>query len=153
MQSAPPCPVPAHWWLMQVSGLLLHWQSQLGTDSVEVFVCLFVFLPAMLPSAIPKLPTDSPVGAFPTVWKLLLRGSFPGWVSIPSLFLCCFIFYIWSYLLSKGMSSVSGCLVSSASIQKLFCRSCPTFKWAFDECDGQKVVSPSYSSTILGPPP
>ena len=34
-------------------------------------VCCF-FLPVMLPSEIPKLPTDPPVRGFPTVWKLLL---------------------------------------------------------------------------------
>ena len=39
----------------------------LGTYSV----CCF-FLPVMLPSEIPKLPTDPPVRGFPTVWKLLL---------------------------------------------------------------------------------
>ena len=38
-----------------------------------------------------------------------------------SLFL---VFYIFSYLLSKRMGCLSGCLVSSASFQKLFCGSC-----------------------------
>ena len=41
-------------------------------------VYLFIFLPVMLPSEIPKLPTDMPVRMFPTVWKLLLlHDSFP----------------------------------------------------------------------------
>ena len=31
---------------------------------------------------------------------------------------------------------LSGCLVSSASIQKLFCGSCSAFKWSFDEFVG-----------------
>ena len=30
---------------------------------------------------------------------------------------------------------------------------CSVFKCSFDEFVGEKVVSPSYSSTILGPPP
>ena len=55
-------------------------------------------------------------------------------------------------LLSKRMSRLSGYLVSSASIQKLFCGSCSAFKWSFDEF-GENVVSPFYSSAILGPPP
>ena len=55
-------------------------------------------------------------------------------------------------LLWKTMSSLSGYLVSSASIQKLFCGSCSAFKWSFDEF-GENVVSPFYSSAILGPPP
>ena len=35
------------------------------------FIYLFL-LPVMLPSVIPKLPTDPPVRWFPTVWKILL---------------------------------------------------------------------------------
>ena len=60
------------------------------------------------------------------------------------------------------MNSLSGYLVSSASIQKLFCGSCSAFKlfcgscsefkWSFDEF-GENVVSPFYSSAIWGPPP
>ena len=67
-----------------------------------------------------------------------------------SLFLS-FIFFF--YLLSKTMGCFSGCLMSSASIQKLFCRIYSEFKCSFDEFVGEKVVSPSYSSAILGPPP
>ena len=54
-----------------------------------------------------------------------------------------------SYLLSKRMGCLSGFLVSSDSIQKLFCGSWSAFKWSFDEFAGEKVVSPSYSSAIL----
>ena len=43
--------------------------------------------------------------------------------------------------------------MSSASIQKLFCGICSAFKRSFDEFVGEKVVSPSYSSIILGLPP
>ena len=59
---------------------------------------------------------------------------------------------ILSYLLSKRMGYLSGCLVSSISVQKLFSGSCLAFKLSFDEFVGEKVVSPSYSSTILEPP-
>ena len=76
-----------------------------------------------------------------------------GWVSIPNSFVPLFIFYILSYLLLKIMGCISGCLVSSASVQKLFCGICSAFKWSFNEFVGEKVVSPSYSSTILGLPP
>ena len=41
---------------------------------------------------------------------------------------------------------------SSAGIQKLFCGIYSVFKCSFDEFVGEKVVSPSYSSAILGPP-
>ena len=63
-----------------------------------------------------------------------------------------FVFYILSYLLSKTMGCFSGYLMSSAGIQKLFCGIYPAFKCSFDEFVGEKVVSPSYSSTILAPP-
>ena len=75
----------------------------------------------------------------------------PGWVSIPNSFVSLFIFYILSYLLSKTLGCLSGCLMSSASIQKLFCEICSAFKCSFNEFVGEKVVSLSYSSTILGP--
>ena len=51
------------------------------------------------------------------------------------------------------MGCFSGCLMSSASIQKLFCGIYSEFKCSFDEFVGEKVVSLSYSSAILGSPP
>ena len=63
-----------------------------------------------------------------------------------------FIFYILSYLLLKRLHFFSGCLVSSASVKKLFFGSCSIFKWSFDKFVGDKLVSPSYSSAILGLP-
>ena len=50
------------------------------------------------------------------------------------------------YLLSKNTGCLSGCLVSSAYFQKLFCWSYSAFKWCFDEYVEEKVVSLSYSS-------
>ena len=46
----------------------------------------------------------------------------------------------------------SGCLMSSAGIQKLFCGIYSTFKCFFDEFVEEKVFSLSYSSAILAPP-
>ena len=118
----------------------------------ELFIYLF-FLPVMLPFEIPRLTTDSPVRVFPGVWKLLfIKTPFLGWISIPTSFVSLFIFYILSYLLSKTMGCLSWCLMSSASNQKLFCGVCSAFKCSFNEFVGEKVVSPSYSSGILGPP-
>ena len=57
------------------------------------------------------------------------------------------------HLFSKTMGCFSGCLMSSAGIQKLFCGMYSAFKCSFDEFVGEKVVSLSYSSAILGPPP
>ena len=52
--------------------------------------------------------------------SLFLKTPFPGWSSIPTSFVSLFIFCIFSYLLSKTLGCFSGCLMSSAGIQKLF---------------------------------
>ena len=79
----------------------------------------------------------------------LFKTPFPGRNSVPPSFVSFFVFYIFSYLLS----GFSGCLMSSAGIQKLFCGIYSTIKCSFDEFLGEKVFSPSYSSAILAPPP
>ena len=88
----------------------------------------------MLPSVVPRLTTDLVVRVFPGVWKLLSFLRLPsrdGALSLPLVSL--FIFYIFSYLLLKTMGCFSGCLMSSAGIQKLFCGIYSTFKCSFDE--------------------
>ena len=77
----------------------------------------------------------------------LFKTPFPGRSSLPTSFVSFFVFYIFSYLFSKTMSCFSGCLMSSAGIQKLFCGIYSALKCSFDEFVGEKVVSPSYSST------
>ena len=71
----------------------------------------------------------------------------------PYLFCLFFCLLYFSYLLLKTIGCSSGCLMSSACIQKLFCGIYLAFECSFDEFVGEKVVSPSYSSGILGPPP
>ena len=83
--------------------------------------------------------------------SLFLKTPIQGWSSVPTSFVSLFIFYIFSYLLLKAMGCFSGLLMSSAGIQKLFCGIYSAFKCSFDEFVGEKVVSPSYSSAILGP--
>ena len=58
------------------------------------------------------------------------------------------------FLLSpfEALGCFSGCLMSCAGIQKLFCGIYLTFKCSFDEFVGEKVFSPSYSPAILAPP-
>ena len=107
----------------------------------------------MLLSVFPRLDRDFAVRVFPGVWKFLSFLRLPSRDGAPSLpLLSLFIFYIFSYLLSKKMGCFSGCVMSSASIQKLFCGIFSSFKCSFDEFVGEKVVSLSYSSAILGPP-
>ena len=139
---------------MWASGLLHHWELLLGTESVG-FNYLFIFPPgyfALWDSKAHHRPTGQRVS-----WCLetsfCFKTPFPGWISTPTSFVSLFILYILSYLLLKTTGCFSGRLISSASIQKLFCGICSTFKCSFDEFVGDKVVSPSYSSAILGPPP
>ena len=76
----------------------------------------------MLPSEIPKHPTDPPARGSPGVYKPLLKKSTsPGQFPVPNSFVSLFIFYILFYLLLKTTGCLSGFLVSSTSIQKLFC--------------------------------
>ena len=63
--------------------------------------------------------------------SLFFKTPFPGWSSIPTSFVSLFISYIFSYLLSKTMGFLSGCLMSSASIQKLFCGNYSALKCSF----------------------
>ena len=51
------------------------------------------------------------------------------------------------------MGCFSGRLMSAASDQKFFYRLCSPFCCSFDEFVEEKVISPSYSSAILTPPP
>ena len=96
----------------------------------------------MLPSVVPRVATDLAVRVFPGVWKLLSFLKFPSRMELhPYLFCLSFIFYIFSYLLSKTMGCFSGCLMSSAGIQKLFCGIFSVFKCSFDEYVGEKMVS------------
>ena len=108
----------------------------------------------MLPSEVPRLTTDSPVRVFSGVWKRLSFLRLPSRDgSLSHLFCLSFYLYIFSYLLLKTMGYFSGCLMSSAGIHKLFCGIYSAFKCSFDEFVGEKLVSPSYFSTILGPSP
>ena len=63
-----------------------------------------------------------------------------------------YLLYFFSYLFSKTIGYFSGCLMSSASVHKLFWGIYSVYKCSFDEFVGGKVVSPSSFSTILGPP-
>ena len=51
------------------------------------------------------------------------------------------------------MGCFSGLLMSAASDQKLFCKLCSPFCCSFNEFVEEKVITPSYSSAILTPPP
>ena len=136
---------------MQAFALLLCWGSYHWAHNLWVLIIYLFFLPVMLPSVLPRLATDSACECFLVFGNFsLFKTPFPGRSSVPTSFVSFFVFYIFSYLLLKTMSCFSGRLMSSASIQKLFCEIYSAFKCSFDEFVGEKVVSPSYSSAILG---
>ena len=69
--------------------------------------------------------------------------------SLFCLFFCLLYFFLPPF---EDLGCFSGCLMSSAGIQKLFCGIYSAFKCSSDEFVGKKVFSPSYSSSILAPP-
>ena len=134
--------------------MLLLWGSYHRSRNLRVLIVYLFSLPVMLPSVLPKFSTDSAVRRFPDVWKLLsFKDSLPRTELHPSLF--CLFFCLLYFLLPpfEDLGCCSGCLMSSAGIQKLFCGIYSAFKCSFDEFVGEKVFSPSYSSAILAPPP
>ena len=139
---------------MQASALLLRWGSYCWARNLWVLIVYLFFLPVMLPSVLPRLGIDSAVRVFPGVWKLLsFEDSLPEMELRPSLF-CLFFCLLYFFLPPfEDLSCFSGCLMSSAGIQKLFCGIYSGFKCSFDEFVGEKVFSPSYTSAILAPLP
>ena len=144
---------------MQASVLLLHWGSYRWAHNLwGLFI--FIFPPSYVAlcgfKAHHRLSSESVSWCLETSLFLRLPSQdgtpFPGWSSLPTSFVSFFVFYIFSYLFLKTMICFSGCLMSSASIQKLFCGVCSALKCSFDEFVREKVVSPSYSSAILRPP-
>ena len=145
MQPTPPCSATCWWWMRALGVALRH---------IIYGFYLFIYFSSWLCCPLrfqnsPQTPGES------VSWCLesspLLR--LPSRDGSPSLPLVSLYLDILSYLLSKTMGCPSGCLMSSASIQKLFCGMCLAFKCSFHEFDGENVVSPSYSSAILGLPP
>ena len=144
---------------MQASALLFHWGSYCWAYNMLVLIIYLFFLPVMLPSVFPRLTTDSAGRVFPGVWKPLFLKfpsrdglPFPGRSSLPTSFVSFFVFYIFPYLFLKTMVCFPGCLMSSASLQKLFCEVCSALKCSFEEFVREKVVFPSYSSAIFPSP-
>ena len=118
------------------------------------FNCLFIFPPCFVALCASKarhrLGSENVSWCLETSLFLRLPSRY-GALSLPLLSLF-FVFYIFSYLLLKTMGCFSGFLMTSASIQKLFCGIYSAFKCSFDEFVGEKGFSPSYSSAILAPP-
>ena len=119
------------------------------------FNYLFIFPPGYVAlcgsKACHRLGSESVSWCLET--SLFLKTPFLGQSSITTSFVSIFIFYIVSYLFLNTMGCFFGCLMSSADTQKLFCEIFSALKYSFEEFVGEKVVSLSYSSAILGLPP
>ena len=117
------------------------------------FNCLFIFPPCYVALCASK--ARHRVGSESVSWcletSLFLRlPSRDG--TRPSLFRPFFCLLYFSLPPFEDLGCFSGCLMSSAGIQKLFCGIYSAFKCSFDEFVWEKVFSLSYSSAILAPP-
>ena len=138
---------------MQESALLLPWGSYRWAHNLWVLIIYYFssrYVALCGSKACHRLASESASWCLET--SLFFKTPFLGQSSVSNSFVSLFIFYIFSYLLLKTMACFSGYLMSSASIQKLFCGIDSAFKCSFDEFVEEKVVFPSYSSTILGQP-
>ena len=80
-----------------------------------------------------------------------IKSPSPGQISVPSSFVSLFIFLYFALPPFEDNGLLFWVPDVLASDQKLFCVVCSAFKCSFDEFVGEKVVSLSYSSTILAP--
>ena len=112
-----------------------------------------LFLPVMLPSEIPRFPTDPLVRVFPGVWKPFFKTPFLGMDLLPYLF--CLSFYLLYFVLPPFKDNGLPFWVPNVLCQhsEVVCGICSAVKCSFNEFVGEKVVSPTYSSAILGPLP
>ena len=173
-QSGLPAQVSSLWLHLGHSGLILekhcspHLPAQLllascgwrhlhcfsaGRVTIGIVICwfyFFIFPPCYVALCASK--ARHRLGSESVSWSFKLlsfKTPFPGQSSLPTSFVYFFIFYIFSYLFLETMICFSGCLMSSASIQKLFCEVYSALKCSFEEFVREKVVFPSYSSAIF----
>ena len=133
--------------------LLFGWGSYCWACNLLVLIIYLFFPSCYVALCVSKAATDWAGRVFPGVWKPLFL-KFPSRDGAPSPppLSPFFVFYIFSYLFLKTMVCFSGCLMSSASLQKLFCGVCSVLKCSFEEFVREKVVFTSYSSTIFTVP-
>ena len=138
---------------MQASALLLHWGSYRRAHNEWVLIVYLFFLPVMLPSVLPRLGTDRQREGFLVFGNFsLFKTPFLGRSSIPPSFVSFFCLLYFFLPPLEDLDCFSGCLMSSAGMQKLFCGIYSAFKCSFDEFVEEKVFSLAYSSAILAPP-
>ena len=139
MQPEPPCPGPTRWWQTWESGLLLLWQLLLGVYS------FFFFSPpdyvALWDSKTAYRSVCESISYCVETSPLSWLPPQDGYTSLNLLSL--FLSFIFCPTSFEENGLPSGYLVSSASVQKLFCGNCSIFKWSFDEFVGVKTGLPT----------
>ena len=88
---------------MQASALLLHWGSYCWACNLLVLIIYLFFLPVMLPSVLPRLPTDSAGSVSWCLATCLLKIPFLGqdslpWTELPPHLLCLFFHLLYFFL-------------------------------------------------------
>ena len=94
-------------------------------------------------------PLTLPVKGFPIVWKLLLHDSLPRMDLCPEILCLPFCLHPLPYLILRRLVCLSGILCQHLEVvlwELLH------LQWSFDVFVGEKVVSLTYSSAILGLP-
>ena len=133
-----------------MSALLLRWGSYRWAQNLWVLIIYLFFSLLCCPLCFQGSPQTQQQECFLVFGKFsLFKTPFLERSSVPTSFVSFFVFYIFSYLFLKTMLCFSGCLMSSASIQKLFCGIYSVLKCSFDELVSEKVVFPSHSSAIF----
>ena len=139
---------------MQASVLLLRWGSYRRAHNLR-FLIVYLFFYSLLccPLCFQSLAQIRQWEGFLVFGNFsLFKTPFLGQNSVPPSFVSFFVFYIFFLPPFEDLGCFSGCLMSSAGIQRLFCGIYSEFKCSFDEFVGEKVFSLSYSSAILAPP-
>ena len=152
--STQPEPIPAGGWADKHLGLVsAGWHLSSERESFHFALCTPVAVVSSVALKLPLCnPPSQPVKDFPSVWKHFLFHSSLPMVQVPSLFFClCFFFFLLPYPGTWGVSCLLESQVS-ASVQYVFCRSCSTSRCISDVFVGRKVISTSYSFTILKAP-
>ena len=146
-------PLPPRWVSREACQAGEGWSALILCASISPLCPLHPCCSALLrgsEASPPPAPPSLPVKGLPSVWKLfLLHSSFPEVQVLSLLFCLCFFFFLLPYPGTWGVSCLWGSLRSSASVQKVFCRSCSTCRCISDVFVGRKVISTSYSSAIL----
>ena len=150
MQPVPPCSAPSHWWQTWASELLLCWQLQLG--ALNLCVCVCVFSPHYVVLWDSKTPHRPACERVSYCLEISLSQLPPqdGFPSLTLLFLFCLLYFVLPPFGENGLPFwVPGVLRQHSEVVLWKLLSIQMIFWWIV---GEKLISFSYSSAILGLP-